>query len=123
MTSPELTKSRTGWRLGAPVFVIGFVASLIAGASLAQTSLFLPGATATQLRDYYTHSQLAVMASTALQLVAALGLLWFGAAFSSVVGAGPRARVTTWIGASAFMVSSLLGLFLRALSNTLGDGP
>lgn len=44
--------------------MIGFVASLITGAMLARTSLFLPGATAGQLRDYYSGSQLAVVASS-----------------------------------------------------------
>lgn len=103
------------------MFVIGFVASLVAGALLARNSLFLPGATPDQLRDYYTHSQLAVAVTTVLQIVAAAGLLWFGATFSSLVAAGPRARAGTWLAAGAFVVSSLLGLVLTAVATVIDD--
>lgn len=117
-----MTPPRRGWRLGGPVFVIGFVASLIAGAVLARSSLFLPGATAAQLRDYYSHSGIAVGVSALLQLVAAVGLVWFGVGVSTAVGAGRRARVATWVAAAAFVVSCVVSLTLVAVASGVGDG-
>lgn len=104
------------------MFVIGFVASLITGALLARTSLFLPGATAGQLRDYYTGSQLAVGVSSLLQLLAAAGLAWLGRGVSAATGAGRRARYATWIAASAFVLSCALSLSLVAVAGSVGEG-
>ncbi|MFJ3339440.1 hypothetical protein [Streptomyces sp. NPDC086766] len=104
------------------MFVIGFVASLVAGALLARSSLFLPGATAGQLRDYYTGSQLAVGVSSLLQLLAAAGLAWFGHGLSAAVGAGRWATSATWLAASAFVLSCALSLSLVAVAGSVGDG-
>ncbi|MFI8459506.1 hypothetical protein [Kitasatospora sp. NPDC085464] len=110
-----------GWRLGGPVFVIGFIASLVLGAVLARGSVFLPTATAGQLRGYYEHSGTAVAVSSLLQLVAAAGLLRFGFGASTAVGADRRARYAVWLAAGAFAVSSALALALAAVATRAGD--
>lgn len=40
------------WRVGGPLYIAAFIASLAAGAALAKTSLFLPGASGAELRAY-----------------------------------------------------------------------
>ncbi|MDH6710101.1 hypothetical protein P3T27_006850 [Kitasatospora sp. MAA19] len=113
---------RRGWRLGGPIFVVGFIASLVFGAVLARGSVFLPTATAGQLRGYYDHSGTAVAVSSLLQLVAAAGLLRFGLGVSAAVGADRRARFAMWLAAGAFAVSSVLALALAAVAARAGDG-
>ncbi|PYC69149.1 hypothetical protein C7C46_28275 [Streptomyces tateyamensis] len=116
------TEGRRGWRLGGPGFVVGFVASLVAGAVLARSSLYLPGAGAAELRVYYGASGLAVVVAALLQLLAAAGLLWFGLGLSSAVGADRRARYASWLAAAAFAGSAVLSLALAGLAHGAGEG-
>ncbi|WP_143174556.1 hypothetical protein [Kitasatospora aureofaciens] len=112
---------RRGWRLGGPVFVVGFIASLVLGAVLARGSVFLPTATVGQLRDYYEHSGTAVAVSSLLQLVAAAGLLRFGLGVSAAVDADRHARYAIWLAAGTFAVSSALALALAAVASRADD--
>ncbi|MFD5463732.1 hypothetical protein ACFWIQ_13065 [Kitasatospora sp. NPDC127059] len=114
--------SRAAWRRGGPVFVVGFVISLVLGAVLSRSSVYLPTATPGQLRDYYDHSGTAVTVSSLLQLIAAGGLLRFGLGATAVVGAGRRARYATWLAAGAFALSSGLALSLTVVAGSAGDG-
>jgi hypothetical protein len=104
------------------VFVTGFTASLVAGAALARTSLFLPGAGAAELRAYYSGNGLAVWVAALLQLVAAAGLLRFGTGLAVTVGAGRRARYATWLAAAAFAASAALSVTLAGIAHGAGDG-
>ncbi|GAA1992988.1 hypothetical protein GCM10009838_66150 [Catenulispora subtropica] len=110
------------WRLGGPVFVAGFIASLVMGAALASTSLFLPGASGPELRGYYGGSGTAVTVSAVLQLVAAVGLLWFGRGASAAVGGGQRAERATWLATFGFAVSSVLSLVLLGIAGSASNG-
>ena len=109
------------WRIGAPVFVGGFVASLVAGSVLVPVSLFLPAAGAAELRTYYTQGTLGVAVAAVLQLVAAGGLVRFGTGLAIASGGGRRVRSSTWLSAGAFALSSLLSLLLDGLAAGAAD--
>jgi hypothetical protein len=108
--------------MGGPLFVAGFIASIAAGAALAKTSLFLPGASANELRDYYTHSGAAVVTAAVLQILAAGALLWFGRGVADTVGGGRRVKTMAWIAAGAFAASAVLSLVSMAMAATASDG-
>jgi hypothetical protein len=67
----DLDSRRWGW--WGFVFTAAFVASLVAGGALAVgKTLYLPGASAAQLRDFYSANGLAVGVQSGLQAVAAV---------------------------------------------------
>ena len=109
------------WRIGAPLFVGGFVASLVAGSVLVPVSLFLPAAGTAELRTYYTQGTLGVTVAAVLQLVAAGGLVWFGDGLAIASGGDRRVRSSTRLSAVAFALSSLLSLVLVGLASGTAD--
>ncbi|MCO6005283.1 hypothetical protein NE236_09820 [Actinoallomurus purpureus] len=116
-----------GWRPAGVGFVLAFVASLVASGVLARTSLYLPDASAAELREYYTGSVAAVVAASTLQAVAALGLAWFSAGLARTLdpAAGPIAGRVRWAGgvsAAAFAASVVLSLLLVLIADDAGDG-
>ncbi|KJK56425.1 hypothetical protein UK12_22720 [Saccharothrix sp. ST-888] len=102
--------------------MVGFITSLISGAVLSRSSVFLPTATAGQLRDFYSGSGLAVAVPSLLQLIAAAGLVRFGLGSSTTAGADHRARYASWLAAGSFAVSSGLALSLAAVAASASDG-
>ncbi|MFE9427463.1 hypothetical protein ACFYNO_31335 [Kitasatospora sp. NPDC006697] len=111
-----MTRIPGGPRIGAPLFVAGFIASLVAGAALARNTLFLPAADAAQLRLYYSTSGTAVWVSALLQLAAATGLLMFADS------ADRRARPAGRLAAAAFAGAAVLSVTLAAVASSAGDG-
>jgi hypothetical protein len=119
----QIRQARQGWRLGGVAFVACFVASLVASGALANMSLYLPGASPGELREYYTGSRAAVLVSSALQLVAALGLAWFGAGLAARVVAGRRPiRIGGRLAAASLAVSALLSVLMVVLGGDTSDG-
>ncbi|MEV4758316.1 hypothetical protein AB0J86_24800 [Micromonospora sp. NPDC049559] len=115
------------WGWWAPVFVVAFVASIVAGGVL-QTgeSLYLPEASVAQLRDFYGGNATAVLAQSALQLLAAVALYRFGRRLRAALpGAGPRAATAlTWgtaLAAGALVASVLCALVLLPLATSAGE--
>lgn len=89
---------RWGW--WGLAFVAGFIASIVAGnAFTVGPGLYLPGASAAQLRDFYGTNATAVVVQSVLQ-VAAVALLLFGYGLRAAVrpAAGNRASVLTGVG-------------------------
>ncbi|GAA4605582.1 hypothetical protein GCM10023195_19520 [Actinoallomurus liliacearum] len=115
-----------GWRPAGVGFVVAFVAGLVASSALAKTSLYLPDASAAQLREYYTGSAAAVVTAAALQAVAAVCLAWFGVGLARTLDpGGPEAGRVRWAGgaaAAAFGASVALSLLLVAIADDAGDG-
>ncbi|QRP42770.1 hypothetical protein [Amycolatopsis sp. FDAARGOS 1241] len=114
---------RQGWRLGGVAFVACFVASLVASAALAKDSLYLPGASPGELREYYTGSRAAVLVSSAMQLGAALGLALFGAGLVARIGPAHRRRGRFGCGlaAASLAMSALLSVLMVILAADAGD--
>lgn len=115
------------------VFVVLFVSSLILGAVLTTSSLFLPGATAEQLRSYYLHNGDAIVVQGALQLAASAALAVF--LFRAAVGVtrkfqeDPVLRRATrvalaagWLAAAALAVSVVLSFALFGQAAHLSTG-
>jgi hypothetical protein len=100
----DLDNRRWGW--WGLVFTAAFVASLVAGGALAVgKTLYLPGASAAQLRDFYSTNALAVSVQSGLQAVAALALLLFGHRLRTY----GRAAYGGAIVATGFLALSVLG--------------
>ncbi|MCO6000034.1 hypothetical protein [Actinoallomurus rhizosphaericola] len=114
------------WRPAGVGFVVAFVAGLVASGVLAKTSLYLPDASAAQLREYYTGSAAAVVTAATLQAIAAVCLAWFTAGLArTLVPEGPAAGRVRWAGgasAAAFGASVALSLLLVAIADDAGDG-
>jgi hypothetical protein len=112
---------RWGW--WGIVFVVAFIASIPAGNALTVgKSLYLPDASAVELRDFYTTSTTAVLVQSALQMLAAFALYRFGrgvvAAFQSAAGGG-RAVPAMAVGAVApagFLVVSVVSSLVLVVS-------
>jgi hypothetical protein len=100
----DLDNRRWGW--WGFVFTAAFVASLVAGGALAVgKTLYLPGASAAQLRDFYSTNELAVSVQSGLQALAALALLLFGHRLRTF----GRAAYGGAIAAAVFALPALLG--------------
>ncbi|MEU4675318.1 hypothetical protein AB0F91_47160 [Amycolatopsis sp. NPDC023774] len=110
-------------RLGGVVFVAFFVASLVAGAALARVSLYLPGASPSELREYYTDSRASVLVASALQLVAAIGLARFGAGLAARISPAHRraCRAGYGLAAASLAVSALLSVLMVILGADADD--
>ncbi|MFI2651157.1 hypothetical protein [Micromonospora fulviviridis] len=119
------TGGRWGW--WGIVFVAAFVASIAAGSVLkAGESLYLPEASVTQLRDYYSASGAAVIAQSALQVLAAIALYRFGYRLRAALRPdGPRtAAVAGWgsaLAAGALLASVVCSLALVQVATSAGD--
>ncbi|MEV4808652.1 hypothetical protein [Micromonospora avicenniae] len=112
-----LDSRRSGW--WGFVFTAAFVGSLIAGGALAVgKTLYLPGASAAQLRDFYSSNGLAVGVQSGLQVVAAFALLLFGRrlrAFGRAVYGGA-------VAAAGFLgLSVLLSVLLTVVAASASD--
>ncbi|MFL6057041.1 MAG: hypothetical protein ACJ72W_29705 [Actinoallomurus sp.] len=117
----------SGWRLAGVGFVLAFVASLVASGALATMSLYLPDASAAQLREYYTGSVAAVVTAAILQAVGAVCLAWFSVGLARTLdpAAGPvarRVRWAGWVSAAAFAASVVLSLLLVLIADGAGNG-
>ncbi|MFC0506128.1 hypothetical protein [Micromonospora costi] len=67
------------WAWFGPAFVVAFVASIVVGGALATgDTLYLPDASVADLRAFYGHNLPAVVAQSALQVLAAVALYLFG---------------------------------------------
>lgn len=113
----DLHERRWGW--WGFVFTAAFVASLIAGGALAVgNTLYLPGASAAQLRDFYSANGLAVGVQSGLQAVAALALWLFGRrlrAFGRAVHGGA-------VAAAGFLgLSVVLSVLLAVVAASAAD--
>ncbi|WP_139338184.1 hypothetical protein [Micromonospora avicenniae] len=108
---------RSGW--WGFVFTAAFVASLVAGGALAVgKTLYLPGASAAQLRHFYSTNGLAVAVQSGLQMVAALALLLFGRRLR----ASGRAVYGGAVAASGFLgLSVLLSVLLTVVAASATD--
>jgi hypothetical protein len=118
----DLDSRRWGW--WGLVFTAAFVASLVAGGALAVgETLYLPGASAAQLRDFYSTNGLAVAVQSGLQAVGALALLLFGRrlrAFGRAVYGG--AVVAAGFLGLSVVLSVLLTVVAASASDTVLSG-
>src|SRR6185369_9826771 len=108
----DLDNRRWGW--WGPVFAATFVISLVAGGVLAVgKTLYLPDASAAQLRDFYSANGLAVGVQSGLQVVAALALFLFGRRLP----ASGRAASGGSVAAAGFLgLSAVLSLLLTIVA-------
>ncbi|NJC73839.1 hypothetical protein HC031_29605 [Planosporangium thailandense] len=119
---------RTGRRWGwwGVLFVVAFVASIPVGSALvAGNTLYLPGASAAELRDFYTVSGTAVFVQSALQALAAFALYEFGCGARATVGRGRSVPVMTagMVAAAGFLlVSDICSILLAVTAQTTSDG-
>jgi hypothetical protein len=113
----DLDNRRWGW--WGFLFTAAFVASLVAGGALAVgKTLYLPGASTAQLRDFYSTNALAVSVQSGLQAVAALALLLFGHRLRTF----GRAAYGGAIAAAGFLaVSVLLSVLLTVVAASAPD--
>jgi hypothetical protein len=118
------TSRRWGW--WGILFVVAFVASIPAGNALvAGKTLYLPGASAAELRDFYTGSGTAVFVQSALQALAAFALYEFGRGIRATVGRGrsvPVMTVGTVAAAGFLFVSDICSIVLAVSAKATGDG-
>jgi hypothetical protein len=114
----DLDNRRSGW--WGFVFTAAFIASLVAGGALAVgKTLYLPDASATQLREFYSTNGLAVGVQSALQAVAALALLMFGRRLRAFGRAGYGGTVA----AAGFLgLSVVLSVVLTVVAASATDG-
>ncbi|MET7969357.1 hypothetical protein [Micromonospora sp. NPDC005305] len=118
---------RWGWGWWGIVFVVAFVASIVAGSALkVGASLYLPDASVAQLRDFYATSAVAVLVQSALQILAAAALYRFGWPLRAALRAeGTRAgAVLGWgtaITAGSLLASVVCGLVLLLVAARAGD--
>lgn len=115
---------RWGW--WGLAFVVGFIASIVAGnAFTVGPSLYLPGASAAQLQDFYGANTTAVAVQSVMQLVAAVALLLFGYGLRAVVrpAAGNRALALggTAVAAGGLAASVVCSLVLIPLARSGSD--
>ncbi len=118
------TRDTRRWGWWGIVFVVAFVAAIVAGNALATTSLYLPGASVAELRGFYSGSGTAVLAQSALQVLAAVALYRFGRG----AGAGRAHRAVTvgtvgTVATSGFLfLSALLSLVMVVEARSAGTG-
>src|SRR5690348_9215318 len=88
------------WGWWGPVFVAAFIGSIAAGGALAAgKALYLPGASAADLRAFYTESRTAVFAQCGAQALAAVALYLFGSGLVGTLWPARRDRlgqVSAW---------------------------
>jgi hypothetical protein len=113
----DLDSRRWGW--WGFVFTAAFVVSLVAGGVLAVgKTLYLPDASAAQLRDFYAANGLAVAVQSGLQALAALALWLFGRGLRCF----GRAAYGGAVAAAAFLaLSVLLSVLLTVLAGSASD--
>jgi hypothetical protein len=113
----DLDDRRWGW--WGIVFPAAFVVSLVAGGALAVgKTLYLPDASAAQLREFYSANGLAVGVQSGLQAVAALALLLFGRRLRSF----GRAVYGGAVAAAGFLaLSVMLSLLLTVVAAVASD--
>ncbi|MEU7874659.1 hypothetical protein [Dactylosporangium sp. NPDC049140] len=113
----DLDNRRWGW--WGFVFTAAFVASLVAGGALTVgRTLYLPGASAAQLRDFYSTNGLAVGVQSGLQVVATLALLLFGRRLRAFGRAGYGGAVA----AAGFLgLSVVLSVLLTVVAASASD--
>jgi hypothetical protein len=137
MVEAEATRTGGGERAGAipapwgwsgVAFVVAFVASIVVGNLLAVgPSLYLPEASVTQTREFYSNNDTVVLAQSALQILAAVALAWFGlklAARWRSIAYPPLARMLSWsagIAAGALLTSVGCVLVLSVLGPSADD--
>lgn len=115
------TRDTRRWGWWGIVFVVAFVAAIAAGNALANTSLYLPGASVAELRAFYTGSSTAVLVQSALQILAAVALYRFGRGAAP----GPALRAVTVGTASTsgfLLLSALLSLVMLVEARSAGTG-
>lgn len=112
---------RWGW--WGIAFVVAFIVSIPAGNALTVgKSLYLPGASAVELRGFYTTSTTAVLVQSALQMLAAFALYRFGrgvvAALQPAAGGGRAvsAMAAGAVAAAGFLVVSVVSSLVLVVS-------
>lgn len=117
------------WAWWGILFAPLFIASIVAGnALLATKSLYLPQASAAELRAFYTGNRTAILVQSALQALAALALYRFGRGVTTTLRPVARRAATTrtmaagTAAASGFLVLAIgCSLLLTASAASLGD--
>jgi hypothetical protein len=115
------------WGWWGIVFVVAFVASIAAGSALnAGESLYLPEASVTQLRDFYSANGTAVLAQSALQVLGAIALYRFGYRLRAALrpGGTRAAAGVGWgsaLAAAALLASVVCSLALMEVVTVAGD--
>ncbi|WP_262286036.1 hypothetical protein [Micromonospora sp. MA102] len=115
------------WGWWGIVFVVAFVASIVAGSLLkVGESLYLPDASVAQLRGFYATSAVAVLVQSALQILSAVALYRFGWRLRAALRTeGTRAgAVLGWgtaITAGSLLASVVCGLVLLLVAARAGD--
>jgi hypothetical protein len=123
-------RSSRQWGWWGIAFVVAFVASIPAGNALTVgKSLYLPGASAAELRDFYTGSGTAVLVQSALQTLAAFALYRFGRGVGAALQrAGDRGRAVLAMAAGTaaatgfLFLSVVFSLVLVVSAKSAGDG-
>lgn len=117
------------WGWWGPVFVAAFIGSIAAGGALATgKALYLPGASAADLRTFYTDSRTAVFAQCAVQALASVALYLFGSGLVGTLWPARRDRlgqVAAWgarAAAGFLLLSVLASLVLVAVADTAAAG-
>ncbi|MCW3819328.1 hypothetical protein ONA91_33290 [Micromonospora sp. DR5-3] len=99
-----VTRSDRRWGWWGILFVLAFIASIPAGnALLAGKALYLPDASAAELRAFYQDNLAAVLVQSALQAVAAVALYQFGRRVGAALepAAGRREAAVATAGTTA----------------------
>jgi hypothetical protein len=113
----DLDNRRWGW--WGFVFTVAFVASLVAGGALAVgATLYLPDASAAQLRDFYSSNGLAVGVQSGLQALAALALFLFGRRLRAF---GRAVHGATVAAAGFLALSVVLSMLLSVVAASTSD--
>ncbi|MGW5669925.1 hypothetical protein [Micromonospora sp. NPDC003776] len=122
------TRSNRRWGWWGILFALAFIASIAAGnALLSGKALYLPDASAADLRTFYQHNATAVLVQSALQALAAVALYRFGRGLETALQptAGPRAAAGMAAGtavASGFLFLSVAcSLLLAAIAKQADD--
>ncbi|MEV1331409.1 hypothetical protein AB0J20_17745 [Micromonospora costi] len=120
------------WAWFGPAFVVAFVASIVVGGALATgDSLYLPDASVADLRAFYGHNLPAVVAQSALQVLAAVALYRFGRGLHRNLwpdrpdGLDRLGRMAAWGNAAAagfLLLSVLTSVTLAAVAEPADAG-
>ncbi|MGW4525444.1 hypothetical protein [Amycolatopsis sp. NPDC004378] len=100
---------------GAAVFLLAFLAVMVAGSALGDRSLPLPGAPAADVAAYYTANPAAAVVAAVLQAVSVLGF----AVFARALPRKPALTGVAVVSVLAMLVSSALSVALTLVAGSV----